>query len=160
MQAQFNKNVDSRMIYVANEENGLMMSIYLDKAPNKGDANAGREYHWKYLQTNPLKRDDVKMSSFRGMPMLEYIVKEVQNTKIDQKNYFAFMSKDDIWMYIHLSKVQFVPEDQKLFEDVLQTARINEDFTPTIRDNYLFGNAFYYIKKYADAVIYYNKALE
>jgi hypothetical protein len=101
------------------------MSAYLVKAPNAGSSKDARAYYWGYEEKSPLKVEDVKMTDLGEMSLIEYTVKEFQGRRIDQKHFRGFLAKDDVWFDIHLSKVQYKPEEEKLFTSILKSGKIN-----------------------------------
>jgi hypothetical protein len=113
------------MFFASNETTGVVMSAYLLKAPKASSSKGVRAYYWGYEEKGPLKVEDVKMSDLGEMPLIEYTVREVQGMRIDQKHYRGFLAKDDVWFDIHLSKVKYKPEDDKLFTSTLKSVKIN-----------------------------------
>jgi hypothetical protein len=113
------------MFLAANEATGVIMSAYLVKAQKAGGSKDVREYYWGYEKDGPLKIEEVKKTDLGEMPLIEYTVKEAQGMRIDQKHYRGFLAKDDVWFDIHLSKVQYKPEDDKLFTSILKSVKIN-----------------------------------
>jgi hypothetical protein len=55
-----------------------------------------------------------------GMTIVEYTIPEF--VPVQQRNLFACLPKDDVYVDIHLSKVSFKTQDEKLFSDVLDSA--------------------------------------
>ncbi len=122
----------------------------------KGD----RDHHWK------LK--DLRKSSQEGMTRVEFILPEFQGTPVRMKNVHAYMGARDLCAEIHLSKVQFTPEEEKLFDEVLATARLLTDDSGAQRQaeasktNDYMGQAsrLYLQRNYAAAAESYQKALD
>lgn len=113
------------MFLAANEATGVVMSAFLVKAPKAGDSKDVRAYYWGYEKDAPLKIEGMKMTDLGEMPLIEYTVKEAQGVRIDQKHYRGFIAKDDVWFDIHLSKVKYKSEEDKLFTSILKSVRIN-----------------------------------
>jgi hypothetical protein len=113
------------MFLASNEATGVVMSAYLVKAPKAGNSKDVRAYYWGYEEKGPLKVEEVKMTDLGEMPLIEYTVKEAQGMRIDQKHYRGFLAKDDVWFDIHLSKVKYQPEEDKLFTPILKSVKIN-----------------------------------
>jgi hypothetical protein len=112
------------MFLASNEADGVIMSAYLLKAPQAGNSKDVREYYWGYEKKSPLKVEAVKMTDLGEMPLIEYMVKEFQGMRIDQKHYRGFLAKEDVWFDIHLSKVKYKPEEDKLFMSILKSVKI------------------------------------
>jgi hypothetical protein len=117
------------MFLAFNEASGVVMSAYLLKAPKAGNSKDAREYYWGDLKNGPLKQEEVKITDLGEMPLIEYMVKEAQGKQIDQKHYRGFLAKDDAWFDIHLSKVQYKPEEDRLFTSILKSVKINTGVT-------------------------------
>ena len=113
------------MFLAVNEATGVVMSAYLVTAPKAGNSKDVREYYWGYEKKGPLKVEDVKMTDLGEMPLIEYTVKEAQGMQIDQKHYRGFLAKEDVWFDIHLSKVKYKPEEDKLFTSILKSVKIS-----------------------------------
>jgi hypothetical protein len=58
-----------------------------------------------------------------GMTILEFTIPEFQGVPVQQRNLFSCIPRDDVYVDIHLSKVAFKAQDEKLFDDVLGAAR-------------------------------------
>jgi hypothetical protein len=110
-----------------NRSAGVVMSVFLEPAPSNGSSNYCREFYWEGLKKNsPLKMDDVKMSDMGEMTVLEYIVREHQGVRVDQKHLNAYLAKGNTCIDIHLSKVQFSPEDERVFTSILASVRLRD----------------------------------
>lgn len=150
----------ARSLFAQNGRTRMVMSVFLEKAPKKGDSKAARAYYWNQAKKSPPRETAAKMRQVGKMAIVEYFIKEYEGEKINQKHLSAFLAKGDIWIDIHLSKVKFKPRDKRLFEAILKTAKINNNFRPTRVDLYNFGNAFFNAENYKEAVVYYQKALD
>lgn len=107
-----------------NESTDMMATVFLETARKDRTEVACREDYWKKLQTNlPQVRQDVRRYQRGDMAILEFVVPEVEGVPIKQKSLNAFLVKDGAWIDVHLSKVNFQPEDQALFERILDSVR-------------------------------------
>ena len=158
--ASFNKDATGRMLYAINPRTGIIISIFLEKAAFAGNNKVCREYYWARAQKSPFQKDDIKFSEAGNMALVEYITKMHQGTVVNQKNVNAYMSKDDVWIDIHLSKANFKPHEEELFKTILNTVRFNENYVPNQQECLRFGSMFYLQRNYQKAIRYYEKALE
>jgi len=158
--AEFNKGVTGRMLYAINSHTGIIISIFLEKAAFKGDSKVCREYYWNKAKQSPFQKDDLKFSEVGEKALVEYMIKTYQGITVNQKNVNAYMSKDDVWIDIHLSKTNFTPKDEELFNAILKSVNFTENYIPSRYDYFGFGSAFYLQKNYQKAIIYYEKVLE
>jgi hypothetical protein len=96
----------------AQDPAGLAMTVFLEA--NQGTTSqACREMYWQRLKSqSPLAMDDVKMSERGPVALVEYVVREHQGVKLDQKHLNAYLAKAGTCIDIHLSKVRFTPADE------------------------------------------------
>jgi hypothetical protein len=111
-------------VYGENRDTGVHISIFLEKAGRAGDAKVCRDFYWKKRSRAAVKRDDVRFSERDGMALVEYLVRHFRGRLVNHRNLNAYMSHDGVWVDIHLSKIDFRPEHQDLFEAILATVRI------------------------------------
>lgn len=149
-----------RMMMASNPATGVILSVYLEKAPRKGNSRDAREYYWEKSKKSPVKKDEIKLSDFGGLPIVEYFVKEFQGAQINQKSVNAYLAKDDTWIDVHLSKVQFKPEDQPLFDTILKSLKIVKESEANSMIYAREGSAAYLKRDYPTAIAQYSKAVE
>ena len=154
------KDGNGRMLYLLNRENGIIMSVFIEKAPLKGDESTCRKYYWNKTKKSSLKKTNIKLSKFKRIALLEYIIPFYQGIKINQKNINAYLSKDGYWIDIHLSKTSFITKNLKEFLKLLKSIKIVNNYTPGLYENFLFANNFYNNSLYKKAIIYYKKILD
>jgi hypothetical protein len=51
-----------RMIMASNPATGVLMSVYMEKAPHKGGSRDARQYYWERSKGSPVKKDGIKLS--------------------------------------------------------------------------------------------------
>lgn len=136
-------------------EGGFIVTAFAFKALEKGDSKACREYNWRHVQKVAFRRESVERSEKGEVARLDY-VHPIGN----QKNVWLHVAKDDIWIDVHISKVQFQPEtDQKTLEALVERFQIVAG-TPDAMTLWLWGSSLYNNRDYAHAIAYYEKALE
>lgn len=157
---------EARRFFAKNENKNLFISALLEKAKVSGDSKTCREYYWNEIKKNMSQKKDlpepeeIKIWEEGDRAMLENIVKEFKGIKINQKHLHVFMTKEDIWIHIHLSKVDYKPEDEKLFREILDRVRIIDGYTFSSFDYLSIGSSFYLWMNFEKAIEYYEKALE
>jgi hypothetical protein len=125
-----------------------------------GTEKGDKQHHWKL--------DHLQQSSREGMALVEFMLPEFQGTPIRMKDVHAYLGARDLCAEVHLSKVQFAPEDQKLFDQVLSTARVRlddsgaKDQAQASQATEYLGQAsrFYVQHNYAPAAELYQKVLD
>jgi tetratricopeptide (TPR) repeat protein len=115
------------------------------------------------------------MSCRNGSALVEYFIPEFKGMPVRQKSVHAYVGSGDLCAEVHLSKIQFVAEDQHLFDDVLASIHLLPDATAAeiarntqvqqgennAEVNQFFGAAsrLYLDHNYAAAAQVYEKAL-
>lgn len=151
------------VLYAGNKDLGMIISLFLEKSPMKGDSRDCRKYYlgkWEKVKEMPFKREEIKMSERGQIAIVEYLVREAKGMKINHKHMNAFLVKDDIWIDVHISKVLYSPDDERLFDSILDSIRINDKYTPNAAAYFMFGTSFYTNKNFKKAVNYFRKALD
>jgi len=120
---------DNARFFATDKETGLIMSCFLEKASRSGTSKDCRDYYWERAKKSPFKKEDIKMSDFGPMALVEYVVKEHEGIVINQKHLNAYLAKDNYCVDIHLSKVNFRRGEEQLFEAILKNIRINETWS-------------------------------
>lgn len=142
---------------------GFLQKVKFGASPEKCRAE------WWPMTTKSAKvqREELRQSESDGMAVVEYIVPEFRGIAVRQKTVHAYLGSRDLCAEVHLSIEQFVPDDQKLFNDVLATARllpdesVQEDHGHDQNNQYLAeGSQFYLQHKYSAAAERYQKALD
>jgi hypothetical protein len=111
-------------VFGANESTGVIVSIYLEHAAGPGGASACRDYYMSKPKLGRPDRRDVGFSERDNMAIVEYYGPRVGNAALDnQRHLNAFLSHDDIWIDLHLSKADFKPSDRARFDAILSSVR-------------------------------------
>lgn len=120
---------DGRQYLMAtNRKTGIVVSVTLEQGNSPADDSTCPEFLARRVQTLPagMKATDVRSSRISDMSVIEYQIPEMQTIPLRQHNLVGCMTKDDVYIDIHLSKVQFNASDEKLFTDLLDTVKIIE----------------------------------
>ncbi|HVK39963.1 MAG TPA: hypothetical protein VNA88_15635 [Candidatus Kapabacteria bacterium] len=110
--------------FAVNPETGMVMSLHLEFTTEKGDAFAAREHYWTKMQRSPLKKADIELSEIDGVPIVTHTVVEAQGQTLSQRNYNAYWSRNNVWIDLHLSKMNATPEDDELFLATIRSAEL------------------------------------
>ena len=119
---------DGRAYLLAeNQKTNVTLSVTLEKVSGSAsEADCDETQKQRLSQKADYKREMVVTKKSAGMTILEYTIPELQGLPVQQRNLFACMPKDDVYVDIHLSKVTFKSQDEKLFTDVLDSAHFIE----------------------------------
>jgi tetratricopeptide (TPR) repeat protein len=153
----------------------LGVTAFLQRVTFPASAEKCRDEWWpgskKALR---VQRDDLQETLVQnGIARVEYLVQEFQGKKVHQKTIHAYLGEGNLCAEIHLSKVDFVTEDERLFDDLLLTVRLlpetaasaapTQNKAPQDHDSsYYFGQGskLYLQHNYSSAAESYQKALD
>src|SRR5215470_1575579 len=135
----------------------LLVSAFLQRVKFPASAERCRAEWWPgTAKALRVKREELSQSERNGIAIVEYIVPKFQGLPIRQKTIHAYLGTRDLCAEVHLSKVQFVAEDQKLFDDLLATVRLLPDESAPspqgqdLKNQYLAeGSRLYLQRKFA-----------
>jgi len=153
----------------------LNITAFLQRVTFPASPEKCRAEWWPGTKEAPFRRDNLQETVVKdGIARVEFIVPEFQGVKVQQKNIHAYIGARDLCGEIHLSKVAFKPEDQKLFEDLLASVKLLPEAWPFAnqspsqaqagdRDSWYYfsqGSKFYLEQNYSEAADFYAKALD
>ena len=116
-----------KMLQAKNREQGVILSVFLEKEPQLRTADKCRAFYWAKDQASPIPKDNIRLWERGELRLVEWTLKEFKGRHVNQKNLKAFLAQSDYCVDIHLSKTNFKPEDQRLFDQFLAAARIRMD---------------------------------
>lgn len=115
---------DGRAYLLAeNETTKVVLSVFLEKAADPAKTESCQENQKQRLEQKvEYKREKVETRESAGMVIVEYTIPEFDGVPVLQRNLFACISKDDVFVDIHLSKTFFKAGQEALFLSVLDSA--------------------------------------
>jgi tetratricopeptide (TPR) repeat protein len=116
----------ARRIMAGNMEKGYVVSIFLDPVPDGKTAAELRDWDATADKRGPLVLTEFKSAEYKQIPTLEYMVREFQGQRVNQKHLNAYIVHGGFWAHVHLSKVEFKPGDEKLFYDIVDSVKFTE----------------------------------
>jgi hypothetical protein len=111
-------------LFAVNPETGMVMSLFLEFTTEEGDAFAAREHYSTKMQRSPLRKTDIELSEVDGVPVVEHTVVWAEGEPMSQKNYNAYWSRNNIWVDLHLSKMDATADDDELFLATIRSVRV------------------------------------
>ncbi len=186
--AGFKKDIDQvkpdgrRYLTASHPENGLTVSVTLEKVPTQASAQGCME-QLRLIQKSPLAThgQDIRLNTKGEIPTLEYTLHKFRGVRLDQKNMYACMAQDNVYADIQIAKTHYTTADAPLFQSILKSVRLQPEPSkivetklpappkiiqipppepPTSRELLDIGNALYRQKKYAEAIPAYKKAFD
>jgi tetratricopeptide (TPR) repeat protein len=154
---------------------GLEITAFLQRVTFLASPEKCRDTWWPDTKKGPFQRDNLQETVVKdGIARVEFIVPEFRGVKVQQKNIHAYVGGGDLCAEIHLSKVAFRPEDQKLFEGLLASVQLLPDVLPSPAQSespaqtedhdssyyFALGSKFYLQQNYSEAADAYLKALD
>jgi tetratricopeptide (TPR) repeat protein len=155
---------------------GLEITAFLQQVAFPASAEKCRDEWWPGSKNAlRIRRDDLQETFVQdGIARVEYIVPEFKGIKVRQKSVHAYLGSSDLCAEVHLSKVGFKAEDEKLFDDLLSTVKLlpsapasagqsgNRSETEAHDSSYYFGlgSKAYLQRDYSAAAGSYQKALD
>jgi len=160
---------DGRRYFLAEDKkNRALVSVYLEAGNGPATPEeCKRSLEDRAKRDSPLERKHIEYREISGMETIAYTIPEVDGVPVNQRNVFACLTKDEVYVNIHLSKVLFKAADQPLFDAVLQSVVITPKETagadvPAGDSMELFrqGSRFFLARQYRLAIGPYQKALD
>ena len=110
------------------DENQLVgLSIFIEPAIKCHDSINCRDYIWSFIQEKPdSEKNDVDFSEYDEYAVLARTVTEYSGVDINQRHFNAELVRDDHWIDIHLSKIDFERGEEKIFTEFLNAVEFVE----------------------------------
>jgi predicted Zn-dependent protease len=160
----------------SNHSTQVTLSVLLEKVPGKATAEGCNENQKARLAQNvDYKREEIETRETAGMAIVEYTIPEFQGSPIQQRNLFACLPKDDVYIDIHISEIFSKPQQEELLNTVLNSAHFVDRISSTLGaeaptppentaggnlDYFREGNRYFIQQKYPAAIVPYQKALD
>jgi tetratricopeptide (TPR) repeat protein len=168
---------DGRAYLLAeNQSTGVVISVYLEKVSGVATADdCKKTQNDRVAQKADYKREKIETRESAGIEILEYTIPEFAGAPVQQRNLFACIAKDDVYVDIHLSKALFKPEQEQLLNSVIASAHFadkssSNTSTPepaasrsasgTSLDYFVEGSRYFAKQDFAAAIAPYQKALD
>jgi len=112
-------------LQVENLTDEVWLWIYMQKVKEGDTLNCGRELDQRIRETATNgKAEDVSARAINSIPVREYMVHTFAGKRVEQKVLIACMAKEDIYVDVHISKLEFRPEDEHFLVDALNSLQI------------------------------------
>jgi len=139
----FSENGREVQIRAMGRADHLLITAFLQRVKFPASAERCRSEWWPKTKRVKMQRDDLQESAINdGIARVEFMVPEFRRGELRMKDVHAYLGSRDLCVEVHLSKVEFKPDDQQLFDAVLATTRLLPD-EPELKE----PNSFLYIFK-------------
>ena len=103
----------------------VTVSAALDRIPQSTSALACRDHYWSQLQArSPFPMDEVRLTGSESDAGLEYIIREVRGVRVEQKHMNRYLARGGVCVDVHVSKIQYAPDDESALQDMLRAAQL------------------------------------
>jgi tetratricopeptide (TPR) repeat protein len=163
-------------LLASNPATNVELSIVLEKVQGAATADdCERNQKARLAQKVPYERTDIGTRETAGMMIFEFTIPEFSGAPVQQRNAFACIPKNDVYVDIHLSKIQFKPKEEALFDSVLASIHFvdqpgtNSGATPSdssakassaTLESFNEGSRYFLQQNFAAAIGPYQKALD
>jgi hypothetical protein len=105
-----------------NRKAKLTLTVYLERVEGKATAAGCKEIQNRHSEENlDDKRENLRTREVNGMVIMEFTIAGAGRT-MPQRNVFACIPKDDVYVDIHLTKILHRPDDDQVLADILNSA--------------------------------------
>ena len=111
------------MIQVSSPESGVIASAFLERLPDLASVAECKKHYWPRALLSPLPKSRLSHVDTESLALVYWLGEEYKGVPVMQRNVNAYLYRDGVCVDIHLSKVEYRPEDDELFAAILSTAR-------------------------------------
>jgi hypothetical protein len=160
------KRPNGRYLLAQTSSTGVTLSITLSQVQGVAMIDDCRRVFRQRNQGNaPLHPTDSKESQAGDMAISEFTFNEISGVQLRQRNVFGCLPKDDVYIDIHLSKVEYTAKDEPRFASILQSVRFSDQAvtsnSPADSKSYFAeGSKFFLANQFDKAIAPYQKALD
>src|SRR5262249_17702218 len=106
--------------------NKMTISVFIEPAVKCKSSRDCRDMVWK--AGNPAWKNpkNVALSELGDISYFEFLLPEIAGKPIRQQNVYAEYVFGNYWIDLHISKVEYRPEEHKLFEDLIRSVKFED----------------------------------
>ena len=148
--------------YLIADRDAFGFSIYLERVHGTADSSGCRDSLSGKASHAIAPLVDVRMYQSGEANLLEYTIDEFQGMKVRQKNLFACMGREDVYIDVHISKTLYQPDDEAVLQSLFQSVHFVDSSNGLQIGNSDFreGSKFYVKGDFPQAIKSYEKVLE
>jgi tetratricopeptide (TPR) repeat protein len=151
---------NARQILANQESQALTVSVFIENADHDGNSVECRTFYWSQAEKSPLPKENLTQYEKNNIAFVEFDTKEFQGNKVDFHSMNAYLSTEGYWIDIHISKIGYKPEDKVLFDQIVNTIKIEKPKKRNVSELFIFGSQYYYQNNYKSAIMLYESILE
>ena len=152
---------DGRYYLMSHGDSGFAFSMYLEKVPGAADGTGCHDSLSDRANRAIAIAKDIQSSEAGPMELLEYTIMGFKGAMVHQQNLFGCMSREDVYIDVHVSKMPFKSDDEPRMLALLHSVRFVESPDLTMQDEDLKSGSKYYLEgNYRVAIQQYEKVLQ
>ena len=109
--------------HLVDETQEINLSMFIEPAVRCKDSKSCSEMIWKLGNSTWIDLQNVSHSQIGEVSIFEFLLPSYQGIPIRQYNMYAQFVVEGFWVDMHISKVQYQPEDRKLFERIVKAVK-------------------------------------
>lgn len=143
--------------------NGVIVSAFLQRVDFVPSPAECRKQWWTPTpQVAEGQRINVKLTESAPFARVDYDVPEFRGQRVDQHSVHVYLGGGQVCAEVHLSRVQYTPADEALFDAVLATVKL-DPAAPALASSleaFQKGSRFYLDQNWSMAATFYQRALD
>lgn len=122
-QRQMNQDGSGVYYHLVDKNQNLNVSMFIEPATRCKDSRSCRDMVWKLGNPTWVNLQNVVLSEIGDISYFEFLMPTFQGMPIKQQNMYAQFVVDGYWVDLHISKVLYKPEEHRLFERLVKSAK-------------------------------------
>jgi len=123
---QLKPDGQSGYFVLVDNANNMTVSAFIEPAVKCKSSKECRDWVWKLGNPSWKNPKNVVLSELGDISYFEFLLPEVAGRPIKQQNMYAEYVVKNYWVDLHVSKVEYKPEEHKLFEDLIKSIKFED----------------------------------
>ena len=154
-------DLNGRSLSADADQHRILLTVHLDPETDGLTAAQLRDAYLADFSAQPVYLANVKTHENGEIALLSYDLTGYEKvTGLNQANAFAWMVKDSTALFVHLSSVHARPDAEQVYDQVLSSLKIVDNYQPTSMDYLFFASWCYTREQYEHAADFYQHALD
>ena len=151
---------DGRRYMLANNKaTGVILSVVLEEVTPHGKHKGCDDTLRLKAKSSDFDKKDVKQWQSGDFSFLVYTIREVSGVPVQQRNLFACQLRDNVFVDLHFSRVDYKSGDDQLFLSIFERVAFQDGIARTSMDYMQMASLYYERGDYARAIPSYEAAL-
>jgi len=151
---------DGRRYFLAqNDATKVVVSLTIEQTDRGESGDSCRGSLEQKTRTTPFKIQDVRFLHRDDVEIMRYLVPEFKGQRVNQESIFGCRFYDNTYIDLHISKINYAPEDEPSLTSILSSMRIDQA-GPSSKELFADASRFFLQQDYKGAIGPYSQALE